>query len=175
MTIPETPLVRAARLSKEWGIETKAARQIVLTDWALADLFEMLAAKVGGEAAMSWAMGPLSSSWRDLREKAPGLRDDIIGIIVAVTSGKMTDSEGRMRISALSSGQEAAASGGEDVGDLDSLIVGLVDEHPEVVRDYQSNERAANFLIGQVMKAMKGRYSSKVVAERMKRELEKRV
>lgn len=87
----------------------------------------------------------------------------------------MTDSEGRMRISALSSGQEAVAAPAEEAGDLDVLIAQLVDEHPEVVRDYKGNERAANFLIGQVMKAMKGKYSSKVVAERMKRELEKRV
>jgi aspartyl-tRNA(Asn)/glutamyl-tRNA(Gln) amidotransferase subunit B len=174
MAVPETPLVRAARLSKEWGIGASAARQIVLTDWALADMFETLAAKVGGEAAMSWTMGPLNSSWKDLREKVSGLRENIIGIVAAVTSGKMTDSEGRMRISALSSGQEAVAAG-EEAGDLDALIVKLVDEHPEVVSDYRSNERAANFLIGQVMKAMKGKYSSKVVAERMKMELEKRL
>jgi len=44
-----------------------------------------------------------------------------------------------------------------------------------VVKDYRINERAANFLIGQVMKATKGRYSSKVVAERMRKELEKGV
>lgn len=175
IVIPETPLVRAARLSEELGIGAQAARQIVLTDWTLADLFEVLAAKVGAEAAMSWTMGPLSSSWKDLKERAPELREDIIGIVTAVTSGKMTDSEGRMRISALSSGQEAAAAPAEDVGDLDALIVQLVDEHPEVVRDYKGNERAANFLIGQVMKATKGKYSSKVVAERMKKELEKRV
>lgn len=174
MAVPETPLVRAARLSKEWGIGASAARQIVLTDWALADMFETLAAKVGGEAAMSWTMGPLNSSWKDLREKVSGLRENIIGIVAAVTSGKMTDSEGRMRISALSSGQEAVAAG-EEAGDLDALIVKLVGEHPEVVSDYRSNERAANFLIGQVMKAMKGKYSSKVVAERMKMELEKRL
>jgi aspartyl-tRNA(Asn)/glutamyl-tRNA(Gln) amidotransferase subunit B len=86
----------------------------------------------------------------------------------------MTDSEGRMRISALTSGQEAAAAPAEAVGDLDALIAQLVDEHPEVVRDYKSNERAANFLIGQVMKATKGKYSSKVVAERMKIELDKK-
>lgn len=138
-------------------------------------MFEILAAKVGGEAAMSWTMGPLSSSWKDLREKISELREDIIGIVVAVTSGKMTDSEGRMRISALSSGKEATAAPTEEAGDLDALIAQLVDEHPEVVRDYKGNERAANFLIGQVMKATKGKYSSKVVAERMKKELGKRI
>lgn len=175
MAVPETPLVRAARMAEKWGIGIAAARQIVLTDWALADLFEELASKVEGEAAMSWTMGPLSSGWKELREKVADLKGEIIEIVVAVTSGKMTDSEGRMRISALSRGKETGvAASAEDIGDLDALIVKLVDEHPEVVHDYQGNERAANFLIGQAMKSMKGKYSSKVVAERMKRELEKR-
>jgi aspartyl-tRNA(Asn)/glutamyl-tRNA(Gln) amidotransferase subunit B len=103
----------------------------------------------------------------------PGAREDIIAIVAEVASGKMTDGEGRMRLADLSAGQDSAAPAGEGE-DLDALIAQLVDEHPEVVRDYKGNERAANFLIGQVMKAMKGRYSSKVVAERMKKELEKK-
>ncbi|MBI0583678.1 MAG: Asp-tRNA(Asn)/Glu-tRNA(Gln) amidotransferase subunit GatB [Methanomassiliicoccus sp.] len=172
MAVPETPLVRAARLQREHGIGAPAARQIVLTDWELADLFEVLAAQVGGDAAMSWTMGAIGSNWKGLRERAGEHRKDIIGIVAAVTAGEMTDSEGRMRLAALSTGEEVGAA--EEGGDLDVLIAGLVDQHPEVVKDYRSNERAANFLIGQVMKATKGQYSSKIVAERMRKELEKR-
>jgi aspartyl-tRNA(Asn)/glutamyl-tRNA(Gln) amidotransferase subunit B len=171
MKVPETPLVRAARLDEQYGIGG-AARQIVLTDMKLADMFEALAAAVGGDAAKSWTLGPLTSGWKDLRDQAEEHRGTIIDIVTAVTQGEITDAEGRMRIAALSSGEEAVTA---EVGeDLDEMIVRLVDHHPEVVKDYHTNERAANFLIGQVMKATKGRYSSKMVAERMKMELEKR-
>jgi aspartyl-tRNA(Asn)/glutamyl-tRNA(Gln) amidotransferase subunit B len=67
-----------------------------------------------------------------------------------------------------------SAPAGQDP-DLDALIVRLVDHHPEVVKDFKGNEKAANFLIGQVMKETKGQYSSKLIAERMRKELEKRI
>jgi len=127
MVVPETPLVRAARLSSQHEIGIAAARQIVLTDWALADLFELLAARVGGEAAMSWTMGPLSSSWKELKCKVPELEGDIINIITEVTEGRMTDSEGRMRLVALACGHETALNASEEApDDLEEIIVKIV-------------------------------------------------
>lgn len=175
MIVPETPLVRAARLVREHGITAQAARQIVLTDWELADLFETLVKKVGNEAALSWSLGALSSNWKELQaRKSPEQGTQLVEIVASVSRGEMTDSEARMRIGALSGGKELAAPSEQDP-DLDALIVRLVDQHPEIVKDFKGNEKAANFLIGQVMKATKGQYSSKLVAERMRKELEKRV
>ncbi len=176
MVVPETPLVRAERMHREHGISAAAARQIVLTDWELADMFESLSQRVGGETAMSWTMGPISSSWKDLRDTGSDAHGKVVDIVSAVSSGEISDGEGRLRIAALSGGREPVES--IDVGstDLDDLIVHLVDEHPEVVRDVKKgNEKAANFLIGQAMKGTKGQYASKVIAEKIKKELGKRV
>jgi aspartyl-tRNA(Asn)/glutamyl-tRNA(Gln) amidotransferase subunit B len=68
--------------------------------------------------------------------------------------------------------QETAAEGGDD---LKKLISDFVDAHPEVLADYRKNPKAANTVIGHVMKESKGRHSSKEVVEEVKREMEKRV
>ncbi|NLT37468.1 MAG: Asp-tRNA(Asn)/Glu-tRNA(Gln) amidotransferase subunit GatB [Methanomassiliicoccus sp.] len=176
MVVPETPLVRANRMQKEHGIGAQAARQIVLTDWELADLFESLSRRVGGETAMSWTMGPISSGWKVLKANADGAWEKVTDIVMAVSEGRMSDSEGRLRIVALSGGQEIEETNNGPSTDLDSLIVRLVDQHPEVVKDFnKGNEKAANFLIGLVMKETKGQFASKVIAEKMKKELGKRV
>jgi aspartyl-tRNA(Asn)/glutamyl-tRNA(Gln) amidotransferase subunit B len=176
MVVPETPLVRAQRMQKEHGISAQAARQIVLTDWELADLFESLSRRVGGDTAMSWTMGPISSGWKVLKANTDGSWKKVTDIVEAVSEGSMSDSEGRLRIAALSGGHEIEGINNGPSTDLDGLIVRLVDQHPEVVKDFKKgNEKAANFLIGQVMKETRGQFASKVIAEKMKRELGKRV
>jgi aspartyl-tRNA(Asn)/glutamyl-tRNA(Gln) amidotransferase subunit B len=63
----------------------------------------------------------------------------------------------------------------EGDADLDRLIADYVDAHPEVLADYRKNSKAANTVIGHVMKESKGRYSSKEVVEEVRKELDKRV
>jgi len=55
------------------------------------------------------------------------------------------------------------------------IIVEYVEAHPEVLADYRKNPKAANMVIGHVMKESKGRHSSKEVVEEVKKELDKRV
>lgn len=163
-------------MQMEHGISAPAARQIVLTDWELADLFESLSRRVGGETAMSWTMGPISSGWKVLKANDEGSWEKVMDIVIAVSSGKMSDSEGRLRIVALSGGQKMEEMNNGPSTDLDDLILRLIDQHPEVVKDFKKgNEKAANFLIGQVMKETKGEFASKIIAEKMKKELGERV
>ena len=176
--LPETPLVRALRLEDEYGLAPASARQIVLTSWELADMFETLARRSGSEAATTWTLGAISAHWRELQDRqGEGLEDRIVTIVEEVRTGEITDSEARMRIAALA-GKEAEAatpSSAEAVEDLEELVARLVDSHPEVVKDYRGNPRAANFFMGQVMKEAQGRYASKEVSEAIRKELEKRV
>ena len=176
MAIPETPLVRSARLEREYGLAAATARQMVLTSWELADMFELLCPRVGNEAATTWTLGALSSHWKELQERLDdAIEEDIIKLIEGVCAGKITDTEARMRIGILAGREvEAVAPTSSSGGDLEVLITRLVDDHPEVVRDYRTNPRAANFLVGQAMKETKGQYSSRDIAEGIKKELEKR-
>jgi len=173
LVVPETPLARAARLERQHGLPAASALQIVVTSWTLADAFETLAARTGPEAAASWTLGPLSSSWKDLEPRMDAeVMESIVGIVSAAASGQMADGEARSRIAALASGQEHSESDGPS--DLDQLISSLIDENPSVVDDFRQNERAANFIVGKVMKATGGRVSSKDAAARVRAELMKR-
>ena len=176
LEMPETPLVRASRLEREHGLAAASARQMVLTSWELADMFETLASRFGGETATTWTLGPLASHWKELRERhGDRLESNVIAIIEEVRTGRITAAEGRMRLDVLAGREAAPAATPVAEGDLKQLVVRLVDSHPEVAKDYRTNPRAANFLIGQVMKETQGRYASQEVSDMIRKELEKRV
>jgi len=170
LAIRETPLARAKRLASSHGIGEVTAKQIVLTSASLADLFEELCRHVSPEKALTWTLGTISGNWSELqrKEKWP----DIVTVLKDESQGRITDNEAKRRILALAGvEQEAAEEGGDD---LIKLISDFIDAHPEVLNDYRKNPKAANTVIGHVLKESKGRYSSKDVVEGVRRELEKR-
>ena len=59
--------------------------------------------------------------------------------------------------------------------DLDALIDKAIDENPSVLNDYKKNEKAANRIIGTVMKQTGGKYSSADIVAATKRLIEKRL
>ena len=70
-------------------------------------------------------------------------------------------------------GQDAAAAQ-EDSAGLETLINGFLDENPRIVTDYQKNDKAANQVIGYVMRQTGGKYSSAEVVEAAKKLIEAR-
>ncbi len=171
LDLKETPLARAKRLVSSFGIGEATAKQLVLTSVSLTDLFEELCRHVPPERAVSWTTGPISGNWAVLQDQAKW--PDLVQIVEDDAEGRITDNEAKRRILSLAGvRQETAAEGGDD---LAKLISDFVDAHPEVLADYRRNPKAANTVIGHVMKESKGRYSSKEVVEEVKKEMEKRV
>ncbi len=171
LELKETPLVRAKRLVASFGIGEATAKQLVLTSVTLTDLFEELCRHVPPERAVSWTTGPISGNWAVLQDQAKW--PDIIQIVKDDADGRINDNEAKRRILSLAGVQQDAAVEGGD--DLAKLIADFVDAHPEVLADYRKNPKAANTVIGHVLKESKGRYSSKEVVEEVRKEMEKRV
>ncbi len=172
----ETPLRRAHRMAGHYAVDFGKMRQIVLTSMPLADMFELLAQKVDPEIALAWTLGPISANWSAL---LPRIDDPVstalVSIIVQTANREITDSEARRRIDAIASGEcPADLSCVVEDGMLDSIIAAFIDEHPQVLRDYSTNPRSANSVIGHVMKVAKGKYNSQEVVEAVKKEIEKR-
>ncbi|HIH77140.1 MAG TPA: Asp-tRNA(Asn)/Glu-tRNA(Gln) amidotransferase subunit GatB, partial [Methanomassiliicoccales archaeon] len=171
LDLKETPLVRAKRLVSSFGIGEATAKQLVLTSITLTDLFEELCLHVPPEKAVSWTTGPISGNWAVLKDRAKW--PELVQIVKDDSDGRINDNEAKRRILSLAGvQQEVAAEGGDD---LAKLISDFVDAHPEVLADYRKNPKAANTVIGHVMKESKGRYSSKEVVEEVRKEMEKRV
>jgi aspartyl-tRNA(Asn)/glutamyl-tRNA(Gln) amidotransferase subunit B len=172
----ETPLKRAQRIAGHYVVDLGKARQIVLTSMKLADLLERLAEVVEPEFAMTWTLGPISSNWTSIEPRLDEtVTKDIVEVVRLVSAREITDSEGRRRIAAIAAGEcPADASCAVEDSALDELISKYLDEHPNVVKDYASNPRAANAAIGFVMKESKGRYNSEEVVKAVRKEIERR-
>jgi aspartyl-tRNA(Asn)/glutamyl-tRNA(Gln) amidotransferase subunit B len=172
----ETPLRRAQRMSAHYVVDYDKARQVVLTSMAMADLFEALASAIEPDVAMNWTLGPISSSWGQLLPRmSDQVTKEIIEAVRLVVERHITDSEGRRRIGAIAAGEcptDISCAVRDEA--LESLISEFLDEHPQVVKDYASNPKAANAVIGHIMKVAKGKYNSQEVVEATKKQIERR-
>ena len=171
ITLRESPIETAARFEKQYGIDSKTARQIVSTSTELAALFEELASSTDVKTALSWVSGPISANWKQFDVSR---KDELAGIVKEFHSGNITDTECSIRIKSLMTGKSAEETA-EAAGDLEQLISGLLDENPSVVEDYRKNEKAANRIIGTVMKQTGGKYSSSDIVSATKRLIESRL
>ncbi|MDR0335047.1 MAG: Asp-tRNA(Asn)/Glu-tRNA(Gln) amidotransferase subunit GatB [Methanomassiliicoccaceae archaeon] len=164
----ESPLDVTKRLQKEYGLDERMAKQIVNTSMLLADLFEHIAKRIGAQSALTWVTGPISSNWKALEKDAGGKRDDIVDITVMHKEGRINDIECSMRLKALITGEDLGGIESRG-GDLDALIRKAISENPSVIDDHRKSEKAANRIIGAVMKASGGTYSSSDIVEATKR------
>lgn len=171
--IKESPQKMAARMSSQYGIEQRMAKQLIATSVGLAELFEEVAGRFGTEAATKWVAGPVNSSWKAMEARG-GEPSGIMDIIGRFAAGEITDTECGIEIRCLMTGEEASDVA-QASGDLDKVISDYLDENPSVVTDYAKNEKAANKVIGFVMKSSGGRYSSAEVVEATKRIIESRL
>lgn len=170
--IKESPQKMASRLSAQYGIDARMAKQLVSTSIGLADMFESVAKEFDPATAVKWVAGPVSANWKNMEEA--GRDADIIGIVRRFKSGEITDSECSMEIKCSMTGQSAEEAKGSSE-DLDRLISQYLDENPAIVSDYSKNDKAANRVIGYVMKQTGGKHSSSDVLEAVKRCIESRL
>ena len=159
--IKESPQKMALRMSSQYGIEQRMAKQLIATSMGLAEMFERIAGEFDSAAAVKWVAGPVSANWKAM-ESAGRDAEDVIGIIRRFVSGEITDSECTMEIKCAMTGEDAE-SAGKAAGDLEEMINGFIDQNPGVVADYQKNDKAANKIIGQVMKATRGKANPQMV------------
>ncbi len=174
LEIREGPMETMVRLVDKHGVQETVARQIVSTSMSLASLFERLAVDVGSDAAITWVTGPITASWSKLEPRLDEVENEVVAAIISTTSGKMSDVEGRMRIEALAEGRDLETIQAPE-GDIIDMVESFLDDNPELVKDFQDNEKAANRAIGQIMQATKGSYSSRDVVAAVMSALRKRI
>lgn len=174
IVLRESPLVRIARFQKEHWLDENSSKQIVNTSMRLADLFEELVKETDLDVAKSVTLGTITANWKAFEPNADERSAELKAIVKEYFEKKITDTECNLRIKALMTGksvQEATAGN----ADLDALIDKAIDENPAVISDYKKNEKAANRIIGTVMKQTAGKYSSAEIVEATKRLIEKRL
>ncbi|MFO7898452.1 MAG: Asp-tRNA(Asn)/Glu-tRNA(Gln) amidotransferase subunit GatB [Planctomycetota bacterium] len=175
--MPELPSARRKRFIAEHGLPPYDAG-VLVEHKTIAQYFEDCVKEgVEPKTAANWIMGEVM---RELNERkcevgdlpvSPPMLAELIGL---VTDGRISNNVGKDVFSEMcATGKNAAEIVEEkglaqisDSGELESVIRGVLDDNPDAVADLKSGrQQAKGFLIGQVMRATKGKANPKLAGE----------
>ncbi|HEX5214512.1 MAG TPA: Asp-tRNA(Asn)/Glu-tRNA(Gln) amidotransferase subunit GatB [Vicinamibacterales bacterium] len=185
-TMAELPEARRARLIAAHGLSEYDADQLVSFLSGGADFFEaVVGAGAPAKAASNWIQGEVR---RKLKEAGV---DDIAqtavtasalaGLIQHADRGTVSSTVAKEIFEKMwGTGATAEAiieaEGLAQIGDeaeLQAVVTDVIAAHPEPVKQYRGGKTATfGFLVGQAMKASKGKANPKVVSALMKRALD---
>jgi aspartyl-tRNA(Asn)/glutamyl-tRNA(Gln) amidotransferase subunit B len=179
-SLPELPDTKRARFEREYGLpEFDAVTLTASRD--LADYYEAVVKALGGEPklASNWILGELSAALNrdeaDIRS-APVSAPRLAGLLARIKDGTISGKIAKDVFDAMWSGE----SGGEadaiiaarglrqisDAGAIERLVDEVLAGNQAQVAEFRAGkERAFNFLVGQVMKASKGKANPAQVNE----------
>ncbi|MDB5874974.1 MAG: gatB, partial [Ramlibacter sp.] len=180
----ELPRVMAARLMKDYGLPEYDATTLTQSK-AMAAYFEA-AAKASGQAklASNWIMGELSrriNAGEGAIEDAPVTAPMLASLIHRIADGTISNNAARQVFDALW-GKEAGdvdavieARGLKqmsDTGALEKIIDDVIAANPDNVAQFKAGkDKAFNALVGQAMKASKGKANPAQVNDLLRRKL----
>jgi aspartyl-tRNA(Asn)/glutamyl-tRNA(Gln) amidotransferase subunit B len=181
--MPEMAGEKRQRYQSQWGLTQKDA--VLLTDTrAMAAYFEStVAAGAAPKAASDWIQGEIL---RELKERSMDIKEVVFApealahLIGLVEAGKLN------RNTAVKVFRAVFADNGDidsyvkehgleqvnDAGLVEKVVSEILAANPQSVADYQAGKKkASGFLMGQCMKALKGKGDPKVVSQTLEKKL----
>jgi aspartyl-tRNA(Asn)/glutamyl-tRNA(Gln) amidotransferase subunit B len=182
-SLPELPLARKQRLVQQYNIPAYDAEVLTGTR-ALADYFEEAATNSGdAKSASNWVMGDVLRVLKESNSEIttfavkPSELGSLIKLIKNGTiSGKIAKSVFEEMVQ---SGKPAGAIVEEkgliqisDTAELEKVVADVIGKNPGEVEKYRAGkEHVLGFLVGQVMKATRGKANPKLVNEILLKEI----
>ncbi len=183
--LPELPKARRARFIADFGVTEYDAHVLTLSR-EMADFYEAVLAAAGGAAqgkvSANWVMGEFSGALNkaglelaDSPVSAEQLGGMIARIVDNTISGKiakqvfgfMWEAEGKSADDIIA---EKGLKQETDTGAIEAIIKEVLAANEKMVEEYKSGkDKAFNGLVGQVMKASKGKANPAQVNELMKK------
>lgn len=187
--MPELPDAKRERLTNELGLNAYDAG-VLIADRAIADYFEA-AVTAGGDAKTlsNWITGEVfrlmnnDGLERDQIGEINANPEKLVALIELVNKKTINNNTAKKVLEIVyKNGGEPAAIVKEkglaqesDEGVLRESVVNILDENPsEVERWLGGEEKVAKFLMGQVMRVLRGKGNAQVVNQLINEELEKR-
>ncbi len=184
--MPELPRAMAERFVRDWGLPEYDATTLTQSK-AMATYFEATVAVAGSalaKAASNWIMGEFSRRV-NLGEgsfDAPAVSSaQLAALIGRIADGTISNNAGRQVFDALWSGEGTSvdavieAKGLRQMNDssaLEAIIDEVIAANADNVAQYKAGkDKAFNALVGQAMKASKGKANPQQVNELLKRKL----
>ncbi|MFO0146889.1 MAG: Asp-tRNA(Asn)/Glu-tRNA(Gln) amidotransferase subunit GatB, partial [Betaproteobacteria bacterium] len=182
--LPELPGAMRARFVRDYGLSEYDA-SVLTGSQALATYFEVAAKDVADKKAVAnWLMGEVSAALNadgiDIGA-APVSARQLAGLVNRVLDGTINNKTAKDVFAALWKNEGASADAIiearglkqiSDVGAIETLIDAVLDANPGPVTEFRAGkEKAFNSLVGQAMKATKGKANPQQVNEILRRKL----
>ncbi|ALU11502.1 glutamyl-tRNA amidotransferase subunit B [Ignicoccus islandicus DSM 13165] len=184
MELPELPDERAERFVKEYKVSEYLAK-VLTSSKKLADTFEEVAKTVGDPIRVANFLVVEYLRWvKELgMDIGEGLNAGYLKeLFNMVDKGEITWKQAKEIVfpEVLKTGKRPKAIAKEkglraikDVSEIEKIVEKVIKSNPKAVEDAKRNEKAINFLVGQVLKATKGRADPKLVREMIKEKISK--
>lgn len=184
--LPELPSVRQKKYVSNFGLSEYDASQITLNK-ELSDFFEATVSKgANGKTASNWILSDIS---RLLNEKElspseiPFTPEHLAEFTKLIDENVISSAGGKKVIEELfinpRSPKEIVKEKGlaqiSDENELLNVVKEVIDMNPQSVTDYKGGkDRAIGFLVGQTMRATKGKGNPQILNKLIKEELDRR-
>ena len=167
-TLPELPWVRRARIQEQWKLRDEEMRDL-MNAGALELIIATVEAGTTPDEARAWWVNYLSAKARekDLElEALPIEPAQVARVVKLVKEGKLTTKLARQAIDGVLEGEgdvdEVVKARGLEVvrddGAVEAAVQEALDANPDIVAKYKDgNKKVAGAIVGQVMKATRGK------------------
>ncbi|MBN1917071.1 MAG: Asp-tRNA(Asn)/Glu-tRNA(Gln) amidotransferase subunit GatB [Verrucomicrobia bacterium] len=183
-TLPELPLARQLRYMNEHGL-SEYDSGVLTAQQAAADFYESCARLYGQpKVVCNWVMGEL---FRLMKERRVGFDTlqvtptALVDMLKLIDNGTISGTIGKTVIEAMfATGlppDRIVVDRGlmqiSDTAELEKTITAVLEANSKPVADYRGgNEKTFGFLVGQVMRATKGKANPKLVNELLRKALD---
>jgi aspartyl-tRNA(Asn)/glutamyl-tRNA(Gln) amidotransferase subunit B len=183
--LPELPRARQARYQRDWGLSAYDAEALT-SSRETAAYFEAVVDTLSGDAklAANWVMGELSAALnRNGTEiaQSPLSAVQLAGLLMRVRDNTISGHAAKEVFEALWAGEDGdvdaiiARKGLKQINDsgaLEAIVSQVLASNIKSVEEYRAGkEKALNALVGQAMKASKGKGNPALFIEMLKRKL----
>jgi aspartyl-tRNA(Asn)/glutamyl-tRNA(Gln) amidotransferase subunit B len=183
-TLPELPDAKRERFAHDYGLSAYDAG-VLTAQRALADYVEAVAqgTRAGAQVAGYWGMGDLTAALNragleldDSLITAPALTALLDKLADGTVSGKLAKEVFEALWNGEGSVEEIIAKRGlvqiSDAASIDALVAEVIAANPAQVEQYRSGKtQVLGFLVGQVMKASRGKANPQQVNDALRRRL----
>ena len=183
-TMPELPQAMQARFQAEYGLAAYDATALTASR-AMADYFVATVSALGAEAklAANWVMGSVAAK---LNEEDKGIADSpvsplqLAGLLKRITDNTISGKIAKEVFEAMWAGEGDADAVIEkkglkqisDSGAIEAIIDAVLAANAAMVEEFKAGkEKAFNALVGQAMKASKGKANPAQVNDILKKKL----
>lgn len=181
--MPELPDEKVARLMKDYGVSKDDAKTLSL-DVSLANYYEELAKKVGDNAlALNWLLGDVLRRLKEDNksiDQMPFTIEDLEKLLTLVKTNKINNNAGKKVLQEMFKAPEDPEAIVKrlglvqvtDEGAIEAVVDKVLEANPQSIEDFKNGKsRAFGFLVGQVMKEMKGKGNPQIINELLNKKL----